>query len=140
MPLSDQTLREESATASTFVLLLQAMGISWNSHHHVIFQRLAITTEQHISHYMCIPPPLLYVAMIELDIGVDKHQQQRIIIEILTRLTYLRYYLQTCLELPTDSRVQMTYYTYSLFCDQGFQPSLYQWSFLTKESRFLRIH
>jgi hypothetical protein len=44
MPLLDQTLREESAKASGFVLLLQAMGIRWNSHHQVIFQRLAITT------------------------------------------------------------------------------------------------
>jgi hypothetical protein len=79
MPPSDQLLREESAQPSDFVLLLQAMGISWNSNHHVIFQRMAITTGQHIIHYMCITPPLLYDAMIELDFGVDKHQQQWII-------------------------------------------------------------
>jgi hypothetical protein len=85
-PLLDRTLREAPDQPSGFDLLLKAMGISWNSHHHVLLSILTIDTEQHIMCLMCIPTPSVYATMTKLDIGVEQHQKQPIILDLLTRI------------------------------------------------------
>ena len=130
----EQTVEESED--SEFLPFLEAIGINWDPTSQLMLRRLNIHTERDFMRSMFNTPIGTYNILNQLDYGVDEHRKQQIILDLVTRIMFLRYYIRTSLDLPTDDIQQMMQYSYAMLRDNAFLPDWFRMSYQAQQPWF----